>query len=112
MVECTGLNLLQRRDNAQPGAQPERQAAALLGTRRAARVGARLALRWASWQEIVERQLGFSANPEPFVECMGVRLTEALSECNGRIRLRHVATDSDLVAFLERVRPRLRLPVA
>ena len=33
---------------AQPGAQPERPTASPLGTRRAARVGARLALRWAS----------------------------------------------------------------
>jgi len=33
---------------AQPGAQPERPTASLLGSRRAARVGARLALRWAS----------------------------------------------------------------
>ena len=51
-------------------------------------------------------------NREPIVECTDVRWTESSSERKRRIRLRHVATGSDLVAFLERVSLRLRLPVA
>ena len=47
--------------------------------------------------------LGLSANPEPFVECTEVRWTESSSECKRRIRLRHVATGSDLVAIWVRV---------
>ena len=42
-------------------------------------------------------------NLEPFVECTEVRWTESSSECKRRIRLRHVATGSDLVAILVRV---------
>ena len=49
------------------------------------------------------RALGLSTNPEPFVECTEVRWTESSSECKRRIRLRHVATGSDLVAILVRV---------
>ena len=51
-------------------------------------------------------------NLESFVECTDVRWTESASECKRRIRLRHVATGSDLVAILVRVSSRLRLPVA
>ena len=50
---------------AQPGAQPERPTAMLLGTRRAARAGAGLALRWAS---VVCR-----LNLESFFECTDAR---------------------------------------
>ena len=57
--------------------------------------------------------MGFSQlNPEPFVECDDMRLTEPSSECKRQIRLRHVATGSDLVAILVRVNSRLRLPAA
>ena len=48
----------------------------------------------------------------PFVECTDVRRTESCSECNRRIRLRHVATRPDLVTIWVRVSSRLRLPVA
>ena len=47
--------------------------------------------------------LGLSANLEPFIECTDVRQTESSSECKRRIRLRHVATGSDLVGILARV---------
>ena len=51
-------------------------------------------------------------NLEPLVECGDVRFAESSSERNRRIRLRHVATRSDLVAIWVRVSSRLRLPVA
>ena len=48
--------------------------------------------------------LGFSQlNPEPFVECDDMRLTEPSSECKRQIRLRHVATRSDRVAIWVRM---------
>ena len=58
------------------------------------------------------RTLGLSENPEPFIECRDFRFIEPSSECKRRIRLRHVATGSDLVAMLVRVSSRLRLRVA
>ena len=42
-------------------------------------------------------------NLESFVECTDVRWTEPSSECKRRIRLRHVAAGSDLVAIWVRV---------
>ena len=51
-------------------------------------------------------------NLESFVECTDVRWTEPSSECNRRIRMRHVATRSDFVAISVRVSSRLRFRVA
>ena len=51
-------------------------------------------------------------NLKPFVECKDMRLTEPSSERYRRIRLRHAAAGSDLVAMSVRVSSRLRLPVA
>ena len=59
--------------------------------------------RWPAVAGRLAQTLGLSANPEPIVECTDVRWTESSSERNRRIRLRHVATDSDLVAILVRV---------
>ena len=60
----------------------------------------------------VNSNVGPLSKPEPFVECADVRWTESSSLCKRRIRLRHVATRSDLVAIWVRVSSRLRLPVA
>ena len=49
------------------------------------------------------RRAGVSASPEPFVECKDMRLSEPSSERYRRIRLRHAAAGSDLVATLVRV---------
>ena len=64
---------------------------ALVRTVRLRRPAAQLS-RWASRR-----------NREPIVECTDVRWTESSSECKRRIRLRHVAAGSDLVAIWVRV---------
>ena len=86
---------------AQPGAQPERPTALPLGTRHAARVGAGLALRWAS-----RRTRSRSLSAAMLAESNRLLSAAAESVCITSL------PSIDLVAILVRVSPRLRLPVA